>query len=178
MEEYFLKLTPANRKGNVDFTAIAKEKVNGIPIFEYAEKYVNQTDNFQKKKKQLHIMEITPEYLIIKLYSVSKLEMVSKSLAGFSRELLRVDEQRKARNEQSLFDNVEYNHGLFRSEVIRGKEEIAETAPKLSDSAALKLLIDLLYGEPIKTKEDGKRRTAVIFAIKEILTDYFKNIPK
>ena len=64
----------------------------------------------QKKKKQLHIMEITPEYLIIKLYSVSKLEMVSKSLAGFSRELLRVDEQRKARNEQSLFDNVEYNH--------------------------------------------------------------------
>ena len=59
MEEYFLKLTPANRKGNVDFTAIAKEKVNGIPIFEYAEKYVNQTDNFQKKKKQLHIMEIT-----------------------------------------------------------------------------------------------------------------------
>lgn len=50
MEEYFLKLTPANRKGNVDFTAIAKEKVNGIPIFEYAEKYVNQTDNFQKRK--------------------------------------------------------------------------------------------------------------------------------
>ena len=131
MEEYFLKLTPANRKGNVDFTAIAKEKVNGIPIFEYAEKYVNQTDNFQKKK---------------------------------------------ARNEHSLFDNVEYNHGLFRSEVIRGKEEIAETASKLSDSSALKLLIDLLYGEPIKTKEDGKRRTAVIFAIKEILTNYFQNI--
>ena len=78
MEEYFLKLTPANRKGNVDFAAIAKEKVNGIPVFEHALKYVNQTENFQKRKKKLRILEIKSEYLMVQLSSSSKLEMVSK----------------------------------------------------------------------------------------------------
>lgn len=173
MEEYFLKLTPANRKGNVDFTAIAKEKVNGIPVFEHAQKYVNQTENFQKRKKRLKILEIQPKYLLVQLSSSSKLEMVSKSLAGFSRELLRVDERRKIHEEKSLFDEAVYNHGLFKSEIVRDKSEIIETASMLSDSAALKLMVDLLYGEATKTKEDAHRREHAILAIKEILTGYF-----
>lgn len=173
MEEYFLKLTPANRKGNVDFAAIAKEKVNGIPVFEHALKYVNQTENFQKRKKKLRILEIKSEYLMVQLSSSSKLEMVSKSLAGFSRELLRIDDRREVQGMKRLFDEAIYNHGLFKSEIVRDKNEIIETASMLSDSAALKLMVDLLYGEATKTKEDATRRENTILAIKEILTEYF-----
>lgn len=173
MEEYFLKLTPANRKGNIDFSVIAMETFEEIPIFSYAENYVNQTDNFQKRKKILQILEIESGYLIVKLSSASKLEMASKSLAGFSRELLRIDERRALEGKPRLFEAAIYNHGLFKSEIVRGKEEIAETASNLSDSAALKLFIDLLYREPTKTREDSKKREEAIFSIKEILANHF-----
>ena len=74
-------------------------------------------------------MEITPEYLIIKLYSVSKLEMVSKSLAGFSRELLRVDEQRKARNEQSLLIMLNIIMDYFAVRLFEEKKRLQKQLP-------------------------------------------------
>ncbi len=74
-------------------------------------------------------MEITPEYLIIKLYSVSKLEMVSKSLAGFSRELLRVDEQRKARNEQSLLIMLNIIMDYFIVRLFEEKKRLQKQLP-------------------------------------------------
>ena len=93
MDIRYFELRAANKDCKEKFSDVAKKKYAGVPIFEHACNYVNNSQSYKRTGRHLEIIEIGDYYIKVKLTSESKLEMASKSLAGFTRELLRVDQE-------------------------------------------------------------------------------------
>lgn len=172
MEIHYLELVPAKKGSNVNFKEIAMEKYEGKEIFVHAIGYANDSASFKRAGKTLKLLECNEQSLVVKITSESSLQMVSKSLAGFSRELIRIDDRREAEDKKRLFEDCVYNHAVFKSKIILGKEQVVENINEMSDSQALKLCVDLFYGDATKTKEQLAYRKGAIHKIKEILVGY------
>lgn len=175
MEEHFLKLSPANQNSSVDFLRISNEQFKGVRVLEYAMNHTNNSDSFKRARKELELVEVHARYLIVRITSEVPLQMVSKSLSGFSRELIRIDDIREAEEKKTrLFEDCVYNHSLFKSQIIEHPEELTEkiSPTELSSATALKMLIDLFYGDTTKTKVQQKVRQKAIAEVKQTLVAY------
>lgn len=172
METHFIELSPANKECDIDFCRINEESFKGKSIFKYAEDYANASDSFKRTGKKMEILEIRPKTIRIRIISETSLQMVSKSLSGFSRELIRIDGVREDEGKDRLFADCIYNHSLFKSTIVADVESLEETAENLSNASALKMCVDLFYGDTTKTKEQFKARQEAKTQIKKILLDY------
>ena len=83
MDIRYFELRAANKDCKEKFSDVAKKKYAGVPIFEHACNYVNNSQSYKRTGRHLEIIEIGDYYIKVKLTSESKLEMASKSLAGF-----------------------------------------------------------------------------------------------
>lgn len=108
--------------------------------------------------------------------SESKLEMASKSLAGFSRELLRIDQSMNPDADSRLFRYFSYNSSLFRNSEIDIREINQNDTLDMSDVDALKRCVDLFCDNMTTSKEEAKRRQEARKAIKNILLDYTNSL--
>ena len=104
MDVKYFELRAANKQCVEKFTDLAKQKVDKVPIFAHACEYVNNSSSYKRNGRSLEIMDIRDYSIIVKLTSESKLEMASKSLAGFSRELLRIDQSMNPDADSRLSD--------------------------------------------------------------------------
>ena len=93
MDIRYFELRAANKDCQEKFSEIAKQMYKGVPIFEHACNYVNNSASYKRTGRHLEIVEIKEHSITVKLSSKSKREMASKSLAGFTRELLRIDQE-------------------------------------------------------------------------------------
>lgn len=160
MELYRFRLTPADRKTNLNFLEI--EHSHGL--FTTAAKNCSQGFSFKRDGKKITVDEITGEYIVITLYSAKPLSSPSRTLAAFSRELLRLDKRTR------LLESSIYNHTLFYSERLEISPGELITADDISDTALLKAIIDLLYS-PTEDIDDDAVQDAKN-ALKEIMLPF------
>lgn len=172
METHYLELRPAKKTSNINFEIVSKEEFKGKGVFEHSIDYANKSESFKRAGKQIELVECHADYLLIKITSDTRLQMVSKSLAGFSRELIRVDNIRESEGKIRLFSDCVYNHALFRSKVVIGQEKLEESAENLSNASALKICVDLFYGDTVKTKEQSDIKKDFSLSIKKLLINY------
>ena len=83
MDIKYFELRAANKECQEKFSEVAKQQYQGTPIFEQACSYVNNSASYKRTGRHLEIIEISDYYIKVKLSSETKLEMASKSLAGF-----------------------------------------------------------------------------------------------
>ena len=178
MDVQYFELRAANRQCTDKFTDVAKVRVENVPIFEHACNYVNNSSSYKRNGRKLEIVEIRDYCIIVKLTSDTKLEMASKSLAGFTRELLRVDETLHQEKENRLFTYFLYSNTLFRNKQIDIKEIDQNDTMEMSDTEALKKCVDLFCSSITNSKEAAKRQTEAKNKVKQILLDYLNNQAK
>jgi len=176
MDVKYFELRAANKQCVEKFTDIAKQKVDKVPIFDHACEYVNNSSSYKRNGRRLEIMDIRDYSIIVKLTSESKLEMASKSLAGFSRELLRIDQSMNPDADSRLFRYFSYNSSLFRNSEIDIREINQNDTLDMSDVDALKRCVDLFCDNMTTSKEEAKRRQEARKAIKNILLDYTNSL--
>lgn len=169
MDIVIFELRPANRGCRDDFTVIAEDSKSADSaagnIFARACEYVNGSASYKRSGRHLELLEIAPEYIRVRLQSESKLEMASKSLAGFSRELLRIDEEINPEG-QRFFKNMVYGNSLFRNvQVNSGEESGAEDT--MTDADILKRCVDIFC----TTATSGKEQSAALKKVKADITN-------
>lgn len=135
MELYRFKLTPADRKSEINFTSIE----NQYQLFTTAASNCSQGVSFKRDGKRITIDEIEQQQITITLYSSSPLTSPTRTLSAFSRELLRLDK------EYNVLSESVYNHTLFSTEQIKVAIESHNSINDISDSVYLKSFIDLIY---------------------------------
>lgn len=172
MNIIYFELLPANKECQDSFLEIAKNYYDGMPIFEFATKYVNNSTSYARFGRKLEIVEISEHFLKVKLESESKLEMPSKALSGFTRELLRIDEILNPDSDKRFFKRFIYNRTLFRSVQVDSEKWNFEREEVFSDSEALKICVDLFAGEILATKEENALKEKYKTEIKETLKTY------
>lgn len=143
MDIKYFELRAANKDCKETFSEIATRVFKDKPIFEHASNYVNNSGSYKRNGRKLEIIEIKDYSITVKLSSESPLEMASKSLVGFSRELLRVDKELNPDEGKRLFRYFIYKSTLFRNTQIDMKEIETERSDEISDVDALKLCVDL-----------------------------------
>lgn len=115
MDIIYFELRAANKDCQEKFSDVAKKKYKCTPIFEHACNYVNNSSSYKRTGRHLEIIEIADLYIKVKLTSETRLEMASKSLAGFTRELLRIDQEMDPDEDKQLFRLFTYNNTLFKN---------------------------------------------------------------
>lgn len=155
MENYYFKLTPANRTSRINF----KEIEDSLHLFSMAANGCSAGLSFRRDGKKITIVEIASDYLEIILSSSSPLNSPKRTLSAFSRELLRLDQK------INCLSSSIYNHTLFNSELIEMPHSDSMTVDDISDSQLLKFMVDLLYTPLI---ESERVRKQVVDSIKEI----------
>ena len=176
MDVKYFELRAANKDCNEKISEIAKQKYNETPIFEHACNYVNESSSYKRNGRKLEIIEIGDYYLIVKLSSETRLEMASKSLVGFSRELIRVDEQMNPDKDARLFNYFLYNSSLFRNTQVDIKEIDQNDTFEMTDVEALKLCVDLFCGSMTVSKEESAKIVGMKEDVKKILIAYKKYV--
>ena len=168
MNKIYLKLTPANKKCTTSFKDVAKNKYHNMPIFEFALEYVNYGDTFTRAGKALYLEEIHDDCLIIRLESKTPLKMASKSLAGFTRKLISIDNEMGTH----IFDDFIYNNTVFKNTEVPAPEKEDLTVDTITNTEALKLCVDIFSNDVFASAEEEKYYANVNRAIKGILVDY------
>ena len=168
MDAIYLELRPANKKCCANFIEISKVEYNHSPIFEYALRYANDSSSFKRTGKKLSLAEISEDHMTVKLTSEAPLQMASKSLAGFTRKLLSIDEE--LGNE--IFKDLTYNNTLFRNREVPPIKEPFVMEEEMSDTAALKLCVDVFCNDITTTKEERKYNENINRQIKLLLAEY------
>lgn len=169
MDIICFELKAANKNCKDKFSEIAKHKYQGAPIFEYACNYVNKSASYKRTGRTLEIIEVKDYSITVKLSSESKLEIASKSLAGFTRELLRIDKELHEDEEKRLFRFFIYNNTLFKNTQILIENE---SPADMSDVDALKKCVDLFCSGMTLTKEQSVQSAKIKKQIKGILAEY------
>ncbi len=172
MDIRYMELRPANKDCKESFAEIAKKQYKNIPVFQSACDYVNSSASYKRTGRHLEIIEITDEYIRVKLTSESKLEMASKSIAGFTRELLRIDQELHPDETERMFRLFLYNNTLFRNTQISNQEELVLSNDEMSDVDALKMCVDLFCKGMTLSKEEAAIQAKYKKEIKAILKKY------
>ena len=172
MDIRYFELRAANKDCKEKFSDIAKQMYKGVPIFEHACNYVNNSASYKRTGRQLEILEIREYSIRVKLISESKLEMASKSLAGFTRELLRIDQELNPDEGKRLFRLFVYNSTLFKNTPIEVEELAKDDSYELSDVEALKKCVEIFCNGMTGSKEE-----AAVFAntkkkLKSVLQEF------
>ena len=171
MDVIYLELSAANKECRDKFTEIAKVLYQGKPIFEHARDYMNESPSYKRTGRHMDLVQISDYSILIKLTSESKLEMASKSLAGFSRELLRVDQELNPSEEKRLFRNCINNSTLFRNITVDALE-VGVNPEEMSDVDALKLCVEIFCNSLTSTKEEAAIISSSKKKIKQTLREY------
>jgi len=100
------------------------------------------------------------------------LEMASKSLAGFTRELIRIDKEMNHEESKRLFRYFIYNSTLFRNVQIDSDDITIEMDVEMSDTDALKECVDLFCNSVTATKAEAARTARIKKEIKNLLMEY------
>ena len=165
MDIRYFELRAANKDCKEKFSDVAKKKYAGVPIFEHACNYVNNSQSYKRTGRHLEIIEIGDYYIKVKLTSESKLEMASKSLAGFTRELLRVDQELFPDEGQRVFRLFIYNSTSV--------EELEHTdSDEMSDVEALKLCVEVFCNSMTASKEEAVMNSRMKREVKKLLAEY------
>ena len=172
MDIRYFELRAANKDCQEKFSEIAKQMYNGVPIFEHACDYVNNSASYKRTGRHLEIMEIGEYSIVVKLTSESKLEMASKSIAGFTRELLRVDQELYPDEADRLFRLFIYNSTLFRNTQLELGELTKKERRELSDVDALKKCVEIFCSGMTGSKEEAAVLANTKQKIKDILHEY------
>ena len=98
--------------------------------------------------------------------------MASKSIAGFSRELLRVDQELYPDEADRLFRLFIYNSTLFRNTQLEVAELTKQESREISDVDALKKCVEIFCSNMTGTKEEAAVLANTKHKIKEILHEY------
>ena len=168
-----LELRAANKDCEDKFTDVAKTEYDGMPIFEHACNYVNNSASYKRTGRHLDILEIKDYSIIVRLTSESKLEMASKSLAGFSRELIRVDQELHPVEEERIFYSFTYNNTLFKNTSIAPDGIYLETVKRdISDVEALKLCVEIFCNGMTGSKMEAAMIATTKKDIKKLLLKY------
>lgn len=109
---------------------------------------------------------------MVKLTSETKLEMASKSLAGFTRELLRIDQELFPDEGKQLFRAFIYNSTLFKNVQLEVAELAKEEKRELSDVDALKKCVEIFCSGMTGSKEEAAVLSNTKNKIKELLQEY------
>lgn len=172
MDIKYFELRAANKECQEKFSEVAKQQYQGIPIFEQACSYVNNSASYKRTGRHLEIIEISDYYIKVKLSSETKLEMASKSLAGFTRELLRIDQELYPDKGKQLFLMFTYNKTLFKNKQYSVEETMQENAYEISDVEALKLCVEIFCNGMTTSKEEAVMNKTTKTEIKKLLTEY------
>ena len=172
MDIRYLELRAANKECQEKFSEVAKQKYNGVSIFEHACNYVNNSASYKRTGRRLEIVEINEYSIVVKLSSETKLEMASKSIAGFSRELIRVDQELYPDEDKRLFRMFIYNNTLFRNTQIEMEEIAREQSRELSDVDALKKCVEIFCNGMTGSKEEAAVLANTKQKIKDVLYEY------
>ena len=172
MDIKYFELRAANKDCKETFSEIATQMFNNKPIFEHATNYVNNSGSYKRNGRKLELVEIKDYSITVKLSSESPLEMASKSLAGFSRELLRVDKELNPDEGKRFFSYFIYKSTLFRNTQIDMKEIETERTDEMSDVDALKLCVDLFCNGMTTSKEEASMAASMKKEIKKLLSQY------
>lgn len=162
------ELRAANKDCHDSFTDIAKVRYDGKTVFEHACEYANDSRSYKKSGRRLELLLVEKECIRIRLYSEGKLEMPSKSLTGFSRELLRVDAELNPDENKRLFKNFSRGSALFRNMELEETDTISDFSV-MSDVDALKKCVDIFCNTIVSGKEANELLENTKQAIKEVL---------
>lgn len=165
------ELRAANKDCTDKLTDIAKTLYKGQLLFDYACAYTNSSTSYKKAGRVLEIVEVAEDYLRVRLTSEGKLEMPSKSLAGFSRELLRVDAELNPNEDDRMFKNFIRASSLFRN-IELGETDIQVESTEMSDVEALKRCVDIFCNTMVSGKDANKLLDETKKSIKKLLKGY------
>ncbi len=171
MDIVTFELRAANKDCTDKFTDIAKVKYEGKPLFEHACEYANNSTSYKKSGRKLELVSVAEDCVRVRLYSEGKLEMPSKSLAGFSRELMRVDAELHSDESESLFRNFVYGSALFRN-IELAESDIMTEMLEMSDVDALKKCVDIFCNTIVSGKEANALLDETKKSIKDVLKRY------
>ena len=166
------ELRAANKDCVEKFSDIADKKLDGKSIFELACEYVNKSSSYKRNGRTLEILNIKDYSISVKLSSENKLEMASKSLAGFTRELLRIDKETNPNEVDQYFRLFTYNNTLFRYTQLDQVDIEYKDSQELSDVEALKKCVDLFCNGMTATKEEAAHSARMKKEIKRILQEH------
>ena len=154
---YTLELTPSKKFDNIDYTQYKD-------IFSEACLYINKGLFFTRDKKELSILELNRESLIVKLSSKNSLQNPARSISALTRFL--------TTNYTDIFKGYVYNKTLFSMRLISSDNISTDDTYEISDEELLKVLIDLLYAYTAKSVSDTQRRKKTIDQIKTLIKPY------
>ena len=172
MDIRYFELRAANKDCKEKFSDVAMKKYAGVPIFEHACNYVNSSQSYKRTGRHLEIIEIGDYYIKVKLTSETKLEMASKSLAGFTRELLRVDQELFPDEGERMFRFFIYNNTLFRNTQFTVEELEHADSDEMSDVEALKLCVEVFCNGMTASKEEAVMNDRTKREMKKLLAEY------
>ena len=172
MDTIFFELRAANKNCTERFSEIAKVQYEGVPIFEHACNYVNNSQSYNRTGRHLDIIAIEDFCIRVKLTSKSKLEMASKSLVGFSRELIRIDQEINPEEKARLFRCFVYNTTLFRNTQFSVEELEYADSNEMSDVEALKLCVEVFCNSMTASKEEAVMNDRTKREVKKLLAEY------
>lgn len=172
MDIRYFELKAANKDCKDTFTDIEKKEIDGASIFELARNYVNTSSSYKRNGRSLEIIEIKDYSIIVKLSSENKLEMASKSLVGFTRELLRIDKEINSKEDQQYFKNFLYKNTLFKNTQLAAEDVDSTSNREMSDVDALKMCVDLFCNGMTLSKVEAIEADKIKKQIKSILKEH------
>lgn len=172
MDIICFELSAANKACLKKFTEVAKQLYNGVPIFEHACSFVNNSASYRRSGRRLELIDVQDYHIIVKLTSEGKLEMASKSLSGFTRELLRVDRELYPEEENHLFGEFLMNSTLFRNVQVDVQNKVNIQKSGLSDVEALKMCVELFCNNATNTKAEAGCQAQLKKKVKSLLMEY------
>lgn len=172
MDIICFELSAANKDCSKKFTEVAKQLYNGVPIFEHACSFVNNSASYRRSGRRLEMIDVQDCHITVKLTSEGKLEMASKSLSGFTRELLRVDRELYPEEENHLFGEFLMNSTLFRNVQVDVQNKVNIQMSGLSDVEALKLCVELFCNNATITKAEADCQAKLKQKVKSLLIEY------
>ena len=166
------ELSAAKKDCSKKFSEVAEQLYNGVPIFEHACDFVNNSASYKRSGRRLELVEVDDYHITVKLTSEGKLEMASKSLSGFTRELLRVDRELYPEEQNHLFGEFLMNNTLFRNVQVDVNSKETVRANELSDVEALKLCVELFCNNATTTKAEAGYQSQLKQKMKGLLKEY------
>ena len=160
MEFYRFKLTAANRKADIDFNILESSH----HIFTKAAENCNSGVTFKRDGKKIIVGQITSNYILLTLSSVSTLPSPTRTLSAYSRELFRLEK------DNSLLDPLVYNHSLFNTELLETQKSAEKSIENITSPELLKAIIDLLYSP--SNDYNTKQKREAISKLKEIMLPF------
>lgn len=159
---YKFKLTAANRKANADFNFLEA----GHHIFTKAAENCSSGVAFKREGKKIIVDQITSDYILLTLSSMSPLPSPTRTLSAYSRELFRLEK------DSSLLDPLVYNHSLFNTELLETQKSAEKSIENITSPELLKAIIDLLYSS--SNDYNTKQKRDAITKLKEIMLPFMR----